>query len=157
MRVSTRIHAFFVLFLILACNIDKKEDHTLHNEAGNKEFSRSGLSLESSLKSGNEYVISTIPVTTIKKDRKTIEIDALGRVEYDTRMTGSISARVSGRIEKLYVRYKYQQIRKGQKIMDVYSPELLTAQQNLLFVIQNDAGNSSLIAAARQRLILSKV
>ncbi|MDP3683719.1 MAG: efflux RND transporter periplasmic adaptor subunit [Ignavibacteria bacterium] len=81
-------------------------------------------------------------------------MDALGRVEYDTRMTGSISARVSGRIEKLYVRYKYQHIRKGQKIMDVYSPELLTAQQNLLFITKNDAGNSSLISAARQKLLL---
>jgi len=154
MRVFTRILAYFVMLLFLACNNDEKEDHTLHNEVGSKELSRSGLSLESSLKSGNEYVISTIPVTTIKKDRITVEIDAMGRVEYDTRMTGSISARVSGRIEKLYVRYKYQLIQKGQKIMDVYSPELLTAQQNLLFVTNNDAGNGSLMSAARQKLLL---
>ncbi len=154
MRVSTRILAYFVLLPILACNNDKKEDHTLHNEAGNKELLRSNSSLESSLKSGNEHVISTIPVTAIKKDRITVDIEAMGRVEYDTRMTGSISARVSGRIEKLYVRYKFQHVRKGQKIMDVYSPELLTAQQNLLFITKNDADNSSLIVAARQKLLL---
>ncbi|WP_411275158.1 efflux RND transporter periplasmic adaptor subunit [Daejeonella sp.] len=154
MTVSTRFPAFFVLLLILACNNGKKEDHTLHNEAGKKELVRSELSLESSLKSGNELVISTIPVIAIKKDRITVEIDAMGRVEYDTRMIGSISARVSGRIEKLYVRYKYQHIQKGQKIMDVYSPELLTAQQNLLFVTRNDPSNSSLIGAATQKLLL---
>lgn len=154
MTVSTRLPAFFVLLLILACNNGKKEDHTLHNEAGKKELVRSELSLESSLKSGNELVISTIPVIAIKKDRITVEIDAMGRVEYDTRMIGSISARVSGRIEKLYVRYKYQHIQKGQKIMDVYSPELLTAQQNLLFVTRNDPSNSSLIGAATQKLLL---
>lgn len=154
MRVSTRILAYFVLLPILACNNDKKEDHTLHNEAGNKELLRSNSSLESSLKSGNEHVISTIPVTAIKKDRITFDIEAMGRVEYDTRMTGSISARVSGRIEKLYVRYKFQHVRKGQKIMDVYSPELLTAQQNLLFITKNDPDNSSLIVAARQKLLL---
>ncbi|WP_276363832.1 efflux RND transporter periplasmic adaptor subunit [Daejeonella sp. H1SJ63] len=154
MIVSTRLPTYFVLFLFLACNNDKKEDHTLHNEAGNKELIRRELSLETSLKSANEYVISTIPVTAIKKDTITVEIDAMGRVEYDTRMTGSISARISGRIEKLYVRYKYQHIEKGQKIMDVYSPELLTAQQNLLFVTKNDAANSSLISAARQKLLL---
>lgn len=154
MIVSTRLPSYFVLSLFLACNNDKKVDHTLHNEAGNKELIRRELSLETSLKPANEYVISTIPVTAIKKDRITVEIDAMGRVEYDTRMIGSISARISGRIEKLYVRYKYQHIEKGQKIMDVYSPELLTAQQNLLFVTKNDVANSSLIGAARQKLLL---
>ena len=38
--------------------------------------------------------------------------EALGTVTYDTRHINTISARVSGRIEKLYVRYRYQHIRK---------------------------------------------
>lgn len=110
--------------------------------------------LESLLKPTNQFVISTIPVTAIKKDQIVVEIDAVGTVEYDTRMIGNISARIDGRIEKLYVRYKYQYIEKGQKIMDIYSPELLTAQQNLLFIFKNDAGNESLIQAAKQKLLL---
>ena len=154
MKASTRLPAFFVFLLISSCSNEKKDVHTLHVESGTKEVLQPELSLHSSLKSGNELVISSIPVTAIKKDRLRLEIEAMGRVEYDTRLTGSISARVSGRIEKLYVRYKYQQIKKGQKIMDVYSPELLTAQQNLLFVTKNDAANSSLIGAARQKLLL---
>ncbi len=81
-------------------------------------------------------------------------MNVLGTIEYDTKMIGNISARVNGRIEKLYIRYKYQFINKGQKIMDIYSPELLTAQQNLLFILKNDGGNSSLIKAARQKLLL---
>ena len=113
-----------------------------------------GVQLESLLKPTNQYVISTIPITAIKKEQIVVEIDALGRVEYDTRMIGIISARINGRIEKLYVRYKYQYIKKGQKIMDIYSPELLTAQQNLLFILKNDAGNASLIGAAKQKLLL---
>lgn len=154
MRVSTTFLAFYVLILILACNQDKKEDHSLHSANETKELTPPEMNLGSSLQSANEYIISAIPVTSIKKDRIAIEIDAPGRVEYDTRMTESISARVSGRIEKLYVRYKFQHVKKGQKIMDVYSPELLTAQQNLLFLVKNDADNSSLISAARQKLLL---
>jgi Cu(I)/Ag(I) efflux system membrane fusion protein len=38
--------------------------------------------------------------------------------------------------------------------MEVYSPELLTAQQNLIFLLKNDPGNISLIIAAKDRLIL---
>ena len=113
-----------------------------------------GVQLETLLKPTNQFVISTIPVTAIKKDQVVSEMNAVGTIEYDTKMIGNISARINGRIEKLYVRYKYQFIKKGQKIMDIYSPEMLTAQENLLFILKNDAGNSSLIQAAKQKLLL---
>ncbi len=114
----------------------------------------SGVQLETLLQPTNQFVISTIPVTAITKEEIVSEINAVGTIEYDTKMIGNISARISGRIEKLYVRYKYQLIEKGQKIMDIYSPEMLTAQENLLFILKNDSGNSSLIQAAKQKLLL---
>lgn len=116
--------------------------------------SNADLELESLLKPTNEFVVSTIPVTTIEQRGEQIEIEALGTIAYDTREVGSISARVSGRIEKLYVRYRYQKITKGQKILDIYSPELLTAQQNLFFLLKNDAANTVLIEAAKEKLLL---
>ncbi len=112
------------------------------------------VKLESLLKPTNEFVISTIPLTTVSQQSEAIEIDALGNIGYDTREVGSISARVTGRIEKLYVRYRYQKVTKGQKILDIYSPELMTAQQNLLFLLQNDAGNLPFIQAAKEKLLL---
>ncbi|MEP7107584.1 MAG: efflux RND transporter periplasmic adaptor subunit [Ferruginibacter sp.] len=110
--------------------------------------------LEALLKPTNEFVVSAIPVTTIQKKEEQIEIEALGNIAYDTREAGSISSRVAGRIEKLYVRYRYQRINKGQRIMDIYSPEMLTAQQNLLFLLRNDPDNSTLIQAAKDKLSL---
>ncbi|HEX5152828.1 MAG TPA: efflux RND transporter periplasmic adaptor subunit [Parafilimonas sp.] len=110
--------------------------------------------LESLLKPTNEFVVSAIPVTVIEQRGEQLEIEALGNITYDTRQAGSISARVSGRIEKLYVRYRYQKISKGQRIMDIYSPELVTAQQNLLFLLENDADNKSFIQAAKDKLLL---
>ncbi len=121
-------------------------------ESGSKQVS--DVELESLLKPTNEFVISSIPVTTIEKRGEQIEIEALGNIAYDTRQVGSISARVSGRIEKLYVRYRYQKINIGQKILDIYSPELLTAQQNLLFLLKNDAENTAFIQAAKEKLLL---
>jgi len=110
--------------------------------------------LESLLKPTNEFVVSTIPVTNIQKREEQIEIEALGSIGYDTRQVGSISAKVSGRIEKLYVKYRYQRISKGQHILDIYSPELLTAQQNLLFLLKNDAANNTMIQASKEKLLL---
>ena len=159
----------FTLLLFTTCKSREKQDHTQHNQAetnksdtmkipnehkGHTVQNVHTVQLASLLKPTNEYVISAIPVTTIKKDKAVIDINAIGKVEYDTRMIGTIAARISGRIEKLYVRYKYQPIEKGQKIMDIYSPELLTGQQNLIFLLTNDAANTSLIEAAKDRLLL---
>ena len=113
------------------------------------------IQLEDLLKPTNEFVITRVPLTTLKKSRQEIPVEALGTIENDTRQEATISARVTGRIEKLYVRYRYQMIRKGDKIMDIYSPEIATDQQNLLFLLKNDATNISLIESAKQRLLLA--
>jgi len=112
------------------------------------------IELESLLKPANEFVVSAIPVTTLQKKEEQMEIEALGNIAYDTRLVGSISSRVTGRIEKLYVRFRYQQINKGQHILDIYSPELMTAQQNLLFLLKNDPANTTFIEAAKEKLLL---
>lgn len=110
--------------------------------------------IETLLKPTNEFVVSSMPVTTIQKSQAQIEIEALGKIAYDTRQVGSISSKVTGRIDKLYVRYRYQKINKGQHLLDIYSPELMTAQQNLLFLLKNDATNTTFIQAAKEKLLL---
>lgn len=121
---------------------------------GGEEKVITDVNLNTLLRPTNSYVISTIPVTNIQESEEQIEVEALGTVQYDTRAVGSISSRVSGRIEKLYLKYTFQDVSKGQKLMDIYSPELLTAQQNLLFLIKNDRDNSSFINAAKEKLLL---
>ncbi|MEO6905626.1 MAG: efflux RND transporter periplasmic adaptor subunit, partial [Ginsengibacter sp.] len=120
----------------------------------NAKMEISNISLSTVLQSNNNTVISSIPVTNLQFSRQVINLEALGSVNYDTRFMKIISSRVGGRIEKLYIKYRYQPIHNGDKIMDIYSPELLTGQQNLLFVIKNDPTNTTLINAAKQRLLL---
>jgi Cu(I)/Ag(I) efflux system membrane fusion protein len=112
------------------------------------------IGLESLLKPVNGFAISSLPVTTLQDKSSNISVQSLGVIEYDSRATGTISARVAGRIEKLYVRYRYEEVEKGQKIMDIYSPELVTAQENLLFLLKNDPQNTSFIEAAKEKLLL---
>ena len=45
-------------------------------------------------------------------------------------------------------------VKKGQKLFDLYSPELLTEEQNYIFLITNDPENASVIAASKQKLLL---
>jgi membrane fusion protein, copper/silver efflux system len=112
------------------------------------------VQIDDLLKPTDQFVVSSIPVTTISNKSVPIEVEALGTIAYDTRLVNTISARVSGRIERLYVKYRYQHVMKGERIMDIYSPDLLTTQQELLFLLKNDPGNSALISAAKQKLLL---
>jgi len=129
------------------CGMDliRKEEHAV---------ALKDIRIEDLLQPTNQFVQSSIPMVSLQKQQKNIPIDVLGMVTYDTRRINSISARVSGRIEKLYVHYRYQHIEKGERIMDIYSPELETAQQELLFLIKNDPGNTGLIQAGKQKLFL---
>jgi Cu(I)/Ag(I) efflux system membrane fusion protein len=113
-----------------------------------------GLQLGDLLQPTGQFVVSSIPVTGIRTQKLLVEQEVLGTVSYDTRRVSTISARVSGRIEKLYVHYRYQHVHQGERIMDIYSPELSTGQQDLLFLLKNDPGNAPMIGAAKQKLLL---
>lgn len=121
-------------------------------ENANREIPQ--VDLSTLLRSGNNTVVSSIPVTRMQFAQQDIHLEALGSVDYDTRFMHTISSKVSGRIEKLYIKYRFQPVHKGDKIMDIYSPELLTAQQNLLYLIKNDPSNTALINAAKDKLLL---
>jgi Cu(I)/Ag(I) efflux system membrane fusion protein len=112
------------------------------------------VKLETLLKPTDEFIVSSIPFTSMKESVEQVEIEALGATAYDTRWIGNIAVNVSGRIDKLYIRYNFQEVLAGQKIMDIYSPELMTAQQNILFLIKNDPSNTTMINAAKERLLL---
>jgi Cu(I)/Ag(I) efflux system membrane fusion protein len=129
------------------CGMDLVKVQTTGNNAGE-------ITLETLLKPTNLYVVSAIPVTTIQQGDEGMETEAFGRIAYDTREVGSISSRVAGRIEKMYVRYRYQKVAKGQHILDIYSPELMTAQQNLLFLLKNDPENTGMLEAAKTKMLL---
>ena len=99
----------------------------------------------------NAQVIATIPAIVPETGARIYSSEANGVVTYDTRRQTSISSRVGGRIERLQIKYNYQPVKKGQLIMEIYSPDLAAAQRELLYV----AGNSpAMLSAAKQRLEL---
>jgi Cu(I)/Ag(I) efflux system membrane fusion protein len=152
MKIKTAIYTFVLLILLPACNNIVQKD--VKQESMHPPTSVVNIPLETLLKPTDEFVVASLPVTTPQLRNINIPVNAYGTIEYDTRTATTISARISGRIEKMYVHYRYQPIEKGQKIMDIYSPEILTAEQNLLFLLQNDADNTSFIEAAKEKLLL---
>ncbi|QNF31272.1 efflux RND transporter periplasmic adaptor subunit (plasmid) [Adhaeribacter swui] len=106
------------------------------------------------LQPANQTVVSNVKTTQPIQKQVQNEILLSGVVTYDTRQQSIIPARFGGRIEKLYVQFNYQLVRKGQKLYDIYSPELVTAQKELVYLLKNDPSNTSLINGAKQKLQL---
>lgn len=77
-----------------------------------------------------------------------------GKVYADERNIAKLTARFGGRIEKLFVNFTGQNVRKGEKLATIYSPDLVTAQRELLEAISFKESRPSLYKAAKGKLKL---
>lgn len=102
--------------------------------------------------------LATIETTTLGTGTPSAKVLALsGKIQVDERLSASQVAHIAGRIEELYVSFKGETVRKGQKIASLYSPELVTAQQELLEALKMKDTYPDLLAAARQKLAYWKI
>jgi multidrug efflux pump subunit AcrA (membrane-fusion protein) len=109
---------------------------------------------------------------TVKLRSVAQTIRTIGHVAYDETRIATVNLKFSGWIEKLYVDYTGQLVKKGQSLFDIYSPELVSTQEEYLQALRNPsfklrsngsnnrpgdgAGNreSSLLKSSRDRLLL---
>jgi Cu(I)/Ag(I) efflux system membrane fusion protein len=63
-------------------------------------------------------------------------IRTVGRVEYDERKLATVNIKVEGWIEKLYADYAGKYVKKGERLAEVYSPELVATQLELINLLQ---------------------
>ena len=105
------------------------------------------------LRPTNAQVISQMPTIVPETGARIVTLSAQGKVAYDTREQVSVASRVAGRIEKIGIRYNFQPVRKGQLLLEIYSPDLVAAQRELLYVNHQD-DNPALREGARQKLLL---
>ena len=92
--------------------------------------------------------------TTVVKTTGAIEKQVVlnGKITSDERKTWSQTAHIPGRIEKLYVSFTGEKVYKGQKIAEIYSPRVITAQQELLESIKYVDINPAMIESAKGKL-----
>ena len=97
-----------------------------------------------------------IRIATVERTAIGERVTAVGRIEADERRRYALPSRVSGYVERLDVRAVGDPVSKGEKVAEIYSPDLLAAQQEYLALLGatklSDA--ESLVQAARRRLAL---
>ena len=97
-------------------------------------------------------VVNNLGVKTgaVKSGFLNTSVNTVGYVQFDQSQLSHVHSRVSGWIEKLYVEAEGDYIERGDRLFDLYSPELLNAQEEFLLAL--DRGNKKLIEAAESRL-----
>ena len=83
------------------------------------------------------------------------QLQAIGSISWNERDQSVIQARAAGFIERLHVRATLDTVRAGQPFADLYVPEWVAAQQEFLAVKKAAGADAPLIAAARQRMLLT--
>jgi len=95
--------------------------------------------------------VQTMPV---RKDYSNKEVYLLGKVKPDERNIAELTSRFGGRIENLFVNFTGQNVSKGEKLATIYSPELVTAQKELIEAVEYKESNPAFYRAARNKLKL---
>jgi RND family efflux transporter MFP subunit len=73
-----------------------------------------------------------IRTATVEPRTMTAAIRTTGYVNYDERRVTQVNARISGWVQKLYVVYVGEEVRRGQPLLDIYSPELMLTQEDYI-------------------------
>jgi len=77
-----------------------------------------------------------IETTTVERKFVTAEIRMVGKIDYDETQVKNITAWVPGRIDRLYVDFTGITVKKGDHMVELYSPELISAQAELLAAVK---------------------
>ena len=118
---------------------------------GDKEVAAGGITVDSRVR--QEMGITTSPV---EKGELVKTIRAVGYVDYDERRLSIINTKIDGWVDHLYVDYTGKKVKRGAPLLALYSPELVSSQQDLLIAAQQYKQSQSprdqiLMKAAEQR------
>lgn len=139
--------AFIILlpFILIASCKNKEQQHV----ASNKIVELDGLT-----QSVDRVVFSDVKVIIPGIRSESISTMVNGIIKYNPTLQRNISIRFSGRIERLYISHNYEEVKKGQRIMDIYSPDIISEQENLIQIISSESAGNSLQIASEKKLEL---
>lgn len=101
--------------------------------------------------SGKKQVLANVSTVVVKKENLQEQVTAYSYLDFVENFRKTISARFNGRIEKLLVDKTGDYVKKGQPLFEIYSPDLVQAQNEYLIAL-NNSNSGSLLKAAKKKL-----
>ncbi|MCB0397348.1 MAG: efflux RND transporter periplasmic adaptor subunit [Flavobacteriales bacterium] len=125
------------------CGMDLIPLNTDHSEENSMEIRMSPTAMQ----------LANVQTSIITRQKPVQEVRMNGKVKADEREIASQSSHIPGRIEKLMVSYTGEQVSKGQVLAYIYSPELVTTQEELFEARKVKDKQPQLYQAARGKLL----
>ena len=92
--------------------------------------------------------MASVETALVERRKLSREIRAVGKVQYNESALSTITARVDGYIEKLFIDYTGVEVKAGDHLVEIYSPELVVAQGELLM----NPAQSGMIESVKRKL-----
>lgn len=92
-----------------------------------------------------------VRTAVVERNKLWRRIDTVGYVDFDENKISHIHMRTNGWIEKLDVQSEGERVKKGQLLFELYSPELVNAQDDYIQAVKS--GSQFLLSASRERLL----
>lgn len=96
--------------------------------------------------------LAEVQTTVVGQQNASKEVNLYGKVQADERRIKTQATHVSGRIDELMVRFTGETVTKGQTIARIYSPELVTVQEELFQAKKLNPAQPALVEAAREKM-----
>ena len=100
--------------------------------AADEETGAAAVSLRQVRISAAARKLAEVEVSPVVRRAVHVEVPMFGNVDYDETRLGYLTAWMAGRIDKLYVNYTGSTVRRGAPMASIYSPDLITAQAELI-------------------------
>jgi Cu(I)/Ag(I) efflux system membrane fusion protein len=103
----------------------------------------------------DKQILANVSTIKIKKENLKKELTAYSYLDFVEQNRKTIPAKFNGRIEKLFVDKTGDYIKKGQPLFEIYSPDLVQAQNEFLIALSSNMNeNNSLLDASKKKLEL---
>ncbi len=147
------------------CGMDLVKEEEIGQE-DQSDHDLGGADISSVKLSPSQQVLANVQTERVKTMQFQGEKTFNGYVKINESKFAHISTAVSGKIVNMFVSFEGEMVRKGQKVLEIYSPELVSTQKEYLLALDNfnqvkTSGNrlaieqaQSLVSSSRERLIL---
>jgi len=96
--------------------------------------------------------LANISTSVVSHSAPVKELRLFGKVQADERLLESQTAHIPGRIEKLFISFTGETVHQGQLLALINSPDLISAQEELLETAKSSADQPEIFEAAKDKL-----
>ena len=101
--------------------------------------------------------LSNVQLTRVKSGAGSGKLSLTGKIQVNEQRVKSLTVNYSGRVDRLFVNFTGQEVRRGEKLATLYSPDLVNAQKELLETAKIKDRQPALYQAAKEKMKLWKI